>query len=47
MKTFLAIIGGFVLACFVLGMLGAVDFVLCVKAPGQCSNVMDVKYETI
>jgi hypothetical protein len=47
MKTFLAIIGAFIMVTFILGMLGLVDFVLCVRAPGECHEIQDVKYESI
>jgi len=47
MKTFLAIIGGFILTFFILGMFGAVDFVLCIRGPGECHNIKEVKYESI
>ena len=47
MKTFLAVIGAFIMICFMLGILGMVDFHLCVRAPGECHEIQDVKYESI
>ena len=47
MKNFLAVIGAFIMVTFILGMLGLVDFVVCVRGPGQCEHIKEVKYESI
>lgn len=38
MKAFLQVIGAVLFALWLLGMLGLIDFRICINAPGQCGT---------
>lgn len=38
MKVFFQAIGAVLFALWLLGMLGAIDFRICINAPGECSS---------